>query len=415
MFASLFGALSFSLIYEYRYGGGDTFWFFQGIEVMQQAFFEDPIAAIKLLFTTGGNYSADISPYSYRIWWFRDDNSFTVIKVGSIFSLFTFGSFLGTAFFFAAISFTGVWQLFKLFADYIPKLTKPFAICFLFVPSVIFWGSGISKDALMLACLGWVTYTFFQIFIYNNRKLKYFIILLIFAYIMIKVRSFLFFMLAPSLLLAWFLHKTQNIENTAFRILAMPFLLALVVGGSALILNVTSNINERYNLENLEKRAYDTQWWHTKVQELEGDQGSHYSLGPPSESISGMLSKFPLAVNVTFFRPYLWESNNVVMLFSALESLVIFLFTLKIFFKSLRKLGGKNSAIAVLGNPYVGFSLLFAIVYGFAVGVTSYNFGALVRYKIPAIPFFLAALFIIQHQISTSNNDKKLEALEDTE
>jgi len=32
--------------------------------------------------------------------------------------------------------------------------------------------------------------------------------------------------------------------------------------------------------------------------------------------------------------------------------------------------------------------LIFSIVFGFAVGFTSYNFGALARYKIPVMPFF---------------------------
>jgi hypothetical protein len=42
--------------------------------------------------------------------------------------------------------------------------------------------------------------------------------------------------------------------------------------------------------------------------------------------------------------------------------------------------------------------VVFALFFGFAVGFSSYNFGALSRYKIPAVPFFIAALFIIRHK-----------------
>jgi hypothetical protein len=48
-------------------------------------------------------------------------------------------------------------------------------------------------------------------------------------------------------------------------------------------------------------------------------------------------------------------------------------------------------------NPEVFFALLFSIIFAFAVGFTSFNFGALVRYKIPCIPFFVMALYMLRH------------------
>jgi hypothetical protein len=38
---------------------------------------------------------------------------------------------------------------------------------------------------------------------------------------------------------------------------------------------------------------------------------------------------------------------------------------------------------------------LFSITFAFSVGLTTSNFGALVRYKIPSIPFFLSSLIIL--------------------
>ena len=43
------------------------------------------------------------------------------------------------------------------------------------------------------------------------------------------------------------------------------------------------------------------------------------------------------------------------------------------------------------------FSLIFSIAFAFAVGVSTYNFGTLVRYKIPLLPFFVVALILIWH------------------
>jgi hypothetical protein len=42
--------------------------------------------------------------------------------------------------------------------------------------------------------------------------------------------------------------------------------------------------------------------------------------------------------------------------------------------------------------------LIFTIIFGIGVGTNSGNFGTLVRYKIPLMPFYLAALYILQAQ-----------------
>jgi hypothetical protein len=49
----------------------------------------------------------------------------------------------------------------------------------------------------------------------------------------------------------------------------------------------------------------------------------------------------------------------------------------------------------IAGNPEVQFCLIFSVIFAFAVGFTSFNFGALARYKIPFMPFYYVALFIL--------------------
>jgi len=49
-------------------------------------------------------------------------------------------------------------------------------------------------------------------------------------------------------------------------------------------------------------------------------------------------------------------------------------------------------------EPIVAFCLLYTIVFFAFVGVTTGNFGSLVRYKIPAIPFLISGLIIIYYK-----------------
>jgi hypothetical protein len=41
-------------------------------------------------------------------------------------------------------------------------------------------------------------------------------------------------------------------------------------------------------------------------------------------------------------------------------------------------------------------SFVFSLIFAASVGITSANFGTLVRYKIPLIPFYLSGLYILQ-------------------
>lgn len=257
--------------------------------------------------------------------------------------------------------------------------------------------------------MGLVVYCFYMIFYKKDRRIKYIIALVLFSYIMLKIRSFVFFTLAPTLMLSLYVLYSNKIKSAAVRTVVAPFLLTIMAVGAIALIQLTSNVNARYSLDTLEKRAHDTQWWHSKVQEMEGDKGSGYSLGEATTSVTGLASRFPLAVNVSLFRPYIWEINGPIMLQASIESIFIFFLTLSIFFRA-----GPISFIKYpLKDPLLAFALSFGIMYAFGVGVTSNNFGALVRYKIPAIPMYLCAIFMIRY--FASNKDKKLPVLDNTE
>ena len=45
---------------------------------------------------------------------------------------------------------------------------------------------------------------------------------------------------------------------------------------------------------------------------------------------------------------------------------------------------------AIISKPILQMSFIFILLFGFVVGFTSFNFGALARYKIPSMPIFAA-------------------------
>ena len=78
------------------------------------------------------------------------------------------------------------------------------------------------------------------------------------------------------------------------------------------------------------------------------------------------------------------------MLVTALENTVILIFFIYIFLK----VGPINYISGTFSEPMSMFGFVFALIFSFAVGLTTANFGSLVRYKIPAMPFFLASIYI---------------------
>jgi hypothetical protein len=104
-----------------------------------------------------------------------------------------------------------------------------------------------------------------------------------------------------------------------------------------------------------------------------------------------MISKFPQAVTVTLFRPFLWEAKKPIMLLSAFESfafLALFLYVL--FGKGIKVLIKQTAK-----DPNMLFFLIYSLIFAFAVGISTGNFGSLSRYKIPCMPFFAAFLLIL--------------------
>jgi hypothetical protein len=139
-------------------------------------------------------------------------------------------------------------------------------------------------------------------------------------------------------------------------------------------------------LENIANSAIRTQ---TNIQAYEA--GSTYNIGEVSPGLFGLLQKAPLAFATTMYRPFVWEISSFIMLFSAFESLLMLSFTLWIFYK----VGVSNFFKHLFGKPIVFFCFSFSLIFAIAVAISAGNFGTLVRYKIPCLPYYLIAMTLI--------------------
>lgn len=387
----IFGAIFIGLIYEYYYGGGDTSYYFYHSKIINSAFSESFLKWINLLLHIPNNYDGEYYNYISRMEWYNDKGSYMVCSITAFVNIFTLNTYLPTSIIFAFLSFSGLWAMFRTFANQYPHLGKYIALATLFVPSCFIWGSGIFKDTICMFALGWMLYSSFQLLIQRNMSVINILLLLLSFYILLIVKVYILISFLPAValwILFYYLHKIKY-SVTRFFTKAIVIVFSFLIFVS--IYNYYGSSLGKYSLDNIAKTSLVTRGW---IAYSSGDLGSGYDLGEFEPNIFGLLSKFPQAVNVTLFRPYLWEANKSLIFLNALESFLLLFVTLKIIFS----IGFVRIWKTISADPNIQFCLIFSIVFAFSVGISTYNFGALSRYKIPCIPLYVMALVLIYYK-----------------
>jgi len=387
----IFGALAVGFIYQFYYDGGDTFAYHtHGSRVIWEAFMDSPANGVNA-FLSNGTYGPGLWAAAERIWFWRDPSSFFIVRISAFFDLFTFSSYSATAVLFSVLAFTGAWMFYLVFYKIRPEAYRILAVCCLFIPSTIFWGSGIFKDSVTLAFVGVSTYCVYKIVIEKKYNLSILVLLVLSFYIIFTVKKYILISFIAGVV-AWLFSKQYfNTRSVALRVLVIPLLLYLYFSVSYFSISKVMEEDSKYSIDKIAKTsmitAYDIRYgWGAR----EGI-GSGYSLGELDGTWQSMLSLAPGGINVALFRPYLWEVRNPLMLLSALESLITLFFTLYVLF-------GVGLKFPRYLKSEVIFCFVFVLIFAFGVGISSYNFGTLSRYKIPLLPYYFSALALIYSQ-----------------
>lgn len=397
LWLKIFGALALGFIYQFYYSGGDTYNYHTfGSRVIWEAFTENFSSGFKLLFTEPGAHP-EVYPYSQRIPFYYDEKSFFIVRIAAFFDLFTFSAYSSTAVFFAIFSFVGAWAFFITFFKQFPHLHKWIAISLLFIPSVIFWGSGVLKDTITLSALGLLTYSIHKVLIEKKLAIVNMILLLFSAWIIIQVKMYIILCFLPAAFFWVYAKQLFTTGSFAARVVLAPLLVPFVVVGAYFGVAKISETDEKYSLDKIARTAqitaYDIRYWTGR------DAGSGYTLGELDGTFTGMLALAPKAVNVSLFRPYLWEVRNPLMLLSAMES---FLFLSITIFLLLRY---PMAFVKAFSDPNILFCFIFSLVFAFGVGVSTFNFGTLARYKIPLLPFYALGLVLMVNKIKQTKEE----------
>lgn len=368
------------MVYTYYYppGSADIFNYFEDGKVLFSALNENPLDYLRMM--TGIQDDAPHLMYYYdqMNFWLKDFNydlfndNRTVIRFNAFFMLFSFKNIYVHTYIMNILSLTGLVGIFR-FLHEVLSIKKVVALIAIALPfSLLFWGSGLLKEGIVLFALGILLFS--MVLISENAQSRKGYLLLIFALAIFSISKFyVLFAIIPGLLSLWASKFTRK-PLISFLTLHILFVLFMFTAKHFGLPDFPDIISQKQND------------FINYVQSLNhvGSyiEGQHLSPHIWDFVVHGVRGFF-----ITLFRPHPMEVHNVAMVPAALENLItiLFIFIALIF---------RNKKMHI--STFL-FCASFTVILFALAGMTTPVLGALVRYKIPAQPFLYALLLMSIH------------------
>jgi hypothetical protein len=211
------------------------------------------------------------------------------------------------------------------------------------------------------------------------------------GYLMFYIKPYILICIMPAFVLWLFLRWRSFIQDKTLRQVSTVLLAAIsIIAAFVLIKNVTSSeIASQYSTEKLVQTVQHQQ---VVFQEnVTQGSGSNFSVASVNETPGGVLTLFPLGIVNTFFRPFPWDVKSPFMAFSFLEAAAF----IALIYLCFKKIGFRKTFSYIGSDPVIIFCFVYAMLFGGMIGLSTTNFGALVRYKIPCLAFFAITFILV--------------------
>lgn len=363
----------------------DIFKFFDDSAVMFSALADRPLDFVKMLFSiSNDNAYFDERYYKVMNHWYRKyesdihNDAHTIIRFNAALRIISAGEFHVHTVFAAFLSLTGSLALYRAFVDVLPGRERLLAIAVFLCPSVLFWGSGVIKESLLFFGLGIMIWQWFKLL--SNEMTPVGILLLAGAGVLLfHLKVYVIASLAPGLAMLF-------LERFARRV---PFALrtALILFGTVWLAINMHHFLPGFNV--LEVLA-------VKQRDLIGlaqatNAGSFIMPERLPPTIGSFIMQAPHALYMTLLGPLFHPSGGAFGIMAVLENTVILLAVATMLYYRLPR----RSLDHILLTAFLTYILILALVIGWTTPVM----GALVRYRVPLLPFVLiVAALILDHR-----------------
>jgi len=324
----------------------------------------------------------------------RESEAWFICKLASIVSFFTLRSYFAGTLFMAFFAAMASWRVFEMISQLHTHKKNIAALCILFIPTVSFWCTGISKDTIIFISVLNLLYYAFDVMVLKNRiSFKHVFVVLLSLFLIYQVRSFIIAAILAPLFMAFGARMTKKYESN---FMAKIFLRSMILFGGIflfLVFFASDFANEMVNEAQIVQQDFINNEIYT---------GKRYEISNTDASPTGLIRAIPESIFYGIYRPFINESFSPTLIINGLESLVLMFLTLRFFTR--RNLFSKIKKIRK--EEILVFALIFSLFIAFMAGFTSVLFGVLVRIRAPLLPFFF---LVLTTQIGADTEEKKIE------
>lgn len=253
--------------------------------------------------------------------------------------------------FFNLLSFIGLLGMYKTLLAFQPEKKWVFFILAFFVPTILFWCSGINKDGLMVFAIGFlirVTYVY-----HIRRELRYIGAMAVGCLLVFVMRYFYFLCLLPPFVLWVFAAKKKN----ALPLFLITYSIILII-----FFNLKSILPQADPMQMVAKR---------RIEFIKLNGASDIPMPVLENSLIGYMKNVPVAFKHLFMEPSLLSKS---IKFKAAAILNYLELALLLFF-------AVHMKARYWQHPFFLFLLFFAVSSYLFIGFTIPNYGAIIRYK----------------------------------
>lgn len=356
------------LLYIYYYSTADTFAYFDDASKLAGLARTDFGAWIDAVFAARVPDSIHLTLYQPR--------ALFLTRITSVFSLVTGDQYWIIGAYFSAFSFAGAWYLVKTIARYIPSATPAAIVAFLFLPSVVFWTSGVLKESLAVAALYYLAAFFLRLWSGEKPNVARLSLAALSLWLLWNLKYYYAAIFIPVLLatvLYRLLFSGMRLRAVAE---AVAWVACLVIPAIAItFLHPNFHADRLMHVIVMNNAAYNA------MSDPNGVVHFH-NLRPVAASL---MENAPWALFSGLFRPLPWEAGDVMPLLAALENtavIILFVFALP----QLKKYVSSEWRLLILALT------VYVIVLCVLLTFSAPNFGTMSRYRVGYFSFFVFIL-----------------------
>lgn len=355
----------------------DVFKYFDDSEVMYNALLSKPIDYFKMIFSIGNDNDYFFNEYYVKMNnWDRlyDSNAYndshTIIRANAIIRVFSMGNFHIHTLVFSIMSMIGLTSIFRVFKEFFPNKKGALIILIFLIPSVLFWSSGALKESILLFGMGILLLSLKRIMNSKVSAIPILLFLLSFT-LLFFIKFYVLIALIPGII-GYVIVKKFNLSKPLIAYASI----VLVCG--ILALN-SKSIPPHFDFVETMVRKQKDFIGLVNFQE----SGSKFELTPLEPTLWGIAKVVPEGITNCFVRPLPWKKGNLIYIPSILENVFILFL---IFIGIVSRFKSKNQLTKEHKN-LLWFCITFTLILFTIIGITTPVAGALVRYKVPALPF----------------------------